>query len=75
MVIVDVDGSASYGGLNSPSRLAWSEGWQPPGAHSALIKWTLAMALSHDDSTINITVVIIIIIIIIVIIIIVSTHR
>jgi len=49
----------------SPSRLAWSVGWQPPGVQSAFIKWTgwtLTMTRSHDDSTMNIVVVIIIII-------------
>jgi len=33
---------------HSPSRLGWSEGWGPPGAQSAFIKWTgwtLAMSL------------------------------
>jgi len=25
---------------HSPSQLAWSEGWRPPGAQSAFIKWT-----------------------------------
>ena len=51
---------------SQPSRLAWSEGWRPPGAESAFIiwtGWTLAMALRYDDSTINIVMVIIIIII------------
>jgi len=38
MAIVDVDGSRNYYQLtHSPSRLAWSEGWRPPGAQSALI--------------------------------------
>jgi len=42
--------------------------WRPPGAQSAFIKlteWTLAVTLSHDDSTMNIVPVIIIIIIVI----------
>jgi len=52
---------------HSPSWLAWSECWRPPGAQSTFIRWTrwtLAMTLvmNHDDSTINIVVVIIIII-------------
>ena len=58
MAMVDVDDSI-YRQTHSPSRLAWSEGWQPPGAQSAFIKWTgwtLAMALRHDDSTINIVI-------------------
>jgi len=32
----------------SPNRLVWSEGWRPPGAQSAFIKWTgwtLAMTM------------------------------
>ena len=47
MATVDVDDS-SYRRTHSPSRLAWSEGWRPPGAKSAFIR--------HDDSTINIVV-------------------
>jgi len=47
-----------YRRTHRPSQLmAWSEGWRPPGIQSAFIKWTewtLAMALSHDNSTINI---------------------
>ena len=34
---------------HSPNRLVLSEGWRPPGAHSAFIKWTgwtLAMTMS-----------------------------
>jgi len=36
-------------GTHSPNRLVWSEGWRPPGAQSAFIKWTgwtLAMTVS-----------------------------
>ena len=58
MAMVDVDNS-NYRRTHSPSRLAWSEGWRPPGAESAFIiwtGWTLAMALRRDDSTINIVV-------------------
>jgi len=58
---------AAYKRTHDPSRLAWSESWQPTGAEphlsdkpSELSKW-----LSHDDSTINIVLSIIIIIIII----------
>ena len=36
MAMVDVDDS-SYRRTHSPSRLAWSEGWRPPGAQSAFI--------------------------------------
>jgi len=32
--------AAIYRRSHSPSRLAWSKGWQPPGAQSAFIKWT-----------------------------------
>ena len=59
MAMVD----ASYRRTHSPSRLAWSEGWRPPGAQSAFViwtGWTLAMALRHDDSTIIIIIIIII---------------
>jgi len=48
----------SYQRTHSPSWLAWSECWRPPGVQSAFIKrtrWTLAVALSqYDSSTINI---------------------
>jgi len=57
---------------HSPSRLAWSEGWRPPGAQSVFTKrtgWTLAMTLAIIyDITINTVMAIIIIIIIIIII-------
>ena len=41
---------------HSPNRLVWSEGWRPPGAQSAFIKWPgkLSQWLCHDESTINI---------------------
>jgi len=29
-----------YRQTHSPSQLAWSEGWRPPGTQSAFIKWT-----------------------------------
>jgi len=55
---------ANFRPTNSPSRLAWSEGWRPPGAQSAFIKYHNAASsrndFGHDDSTINIVVVIII---------------
>jgi len=58
---------AAYRRTHSPSRLAWSEGWRPPGAESAFITWTRVNSRSavwqHDDSTINIVLAIIIIII------------
>jgi len=47
--------AASFRQTHSPSRLTWSEGWQPPCGN-----------FGHDGSTINIAVVIIIIIIIII---------
>ena len=40
--------AANFRQTHSPSRLGWSEGWRPPGAQSAFIKWTgwtLSMAL------------------------------
>ena len=57
--------AANFRWTHSPSRLAWSEGWRPPGAQSTFIRWTgrtLAMTLGHNDSTINIVMAIIIII-------------
>ena len=57
--------AANFRRTHSPSRLARSEGWRPPGAQSTFIRWTgwtLAMTLGHDDSTINIVMAIIIII-------------
>jgi len=52
-----------------PSRLAWSESWQPTGAelHSSDEPSELSKWLSHDDSIINIVLSIIIIINIIII--------
>jgi len=41
--------AAAYWRTHKPSRLAWSEGWQPPSAECAFITWTrctLAMALA-----------------------------
>jgi len=32
--------TAAYRQTQSSSRLAWSEGWQTPGAEFAFIKWT-----------------------------------
>ena len=31
--------AASFQRTHSPSRLAWSEGWRPPGAQSTFIRW------------------------------------
>jgi len=31
---------ATYWRTHSPSQLAWSESWRPPGAQSAFIRWT-----------------------------------
>jgi len=53
---------AAYRRTYSPSCLAWSEGCRPSDTESAFVKWTrwtLAMALSHDDRTINIVICII----------------
>jgi len=47
--------ATSFRLTHSPSWLAWSEGWRPPGAQSTFIRWTgwtLAMT-GYDDSTIN----------------------
>jgi len=46
MAMVNVDGSSRR--THRPSRLAWSEGWRPPGAQSAFMKWngwTLAVTV------------------------------
>jgi len=42
--------------VDSPSRLACSEGWQPPGIESPFMKWTGEISqywLCHGDSTIH----------------------
>ena len=54
-----------YRRTRSTSWLAWYEGWRSVCIHQ-MNRITLATALSHNDSTINIVVVIIIIIIIII---------
>jgi len=46
--LVDADVSSLCRRTHSPSWLAWSGGWRPPGGYFAFIKWTgwtLAMAL------------------------------
>ena len=51
--------AAIYRRTHSPSRLAWSEGWRPPGAQSAFIKMNRVNSCSDhgdEDSTINIVV-------------------
>jgi len=56
-----------YRRTQRPSRLAWSEGRRPPGALTYIRQdepGELAVAIGHDDSTINIVFDIIIIIII-----------
>ena len=32
--------AANFRRTDSPSRLAWSEGWRPPGAQSTFTRWT-----------------------------------
>ena len=60
--------AANFRRTYSPSRLAWSEGWRPPGARSVYIRQmnreNSRNDFGHDDSTINIVMVIIIMIII-----------
>jgi len=61
--------AASFRRTHSPSRLAWSEGWRPPGAQSTLYIHQTNRVNSRndfgpDDSTINIVVVIIMLLII-----------
>jgi len=46
--------AAIYLRTHSPSRLAWSEGWRPPGAQSAFIN--SRSDHGHEDSTIDIVV-------------------
>jgi len=57
---------AAYRQIWGSDRSAWSKGWQLPGAHAALARWTgwtLAVAVQcYDDSTINIVVAITIVI-------------
>jgi len=50
--------AANFRRTHSPSQLAWSEGWRPPGAQSTLSNEP--GDFGHDDSTLNIVVVIII---------------
>jgi len=59
---------AAYRRTHGPSRLAWSEKWQPTGAYyiHQMNRVNSRNDLSHDDSTINIVLSIIIIIIIII---------
>jgi len=39
MMMMDVDGG-TFLSVDSQHTSAWSEGWRPPGAQSAFIKWT-----------------------------------
>ena len=62
--------AANFRRTHGPSRLAWSEGWRPPGAHRSVYIHQMNRVNSnndfgHDDSTTNIVMAIIIIIIII----------
>jgi len=45
MAKVSVDDSSLYKRTHSPSRLAWSEGWQPLGAFTRWTGWTLRVIL------------------------------
>jgi len=53
--------AANFRRTHSPSQLAWSEGWRPPGAHQ-MNRVNSRNDFGHDDSTINIVMAIIIII-------------
>ena len=57
--------AANFRRTHSPSRLAWSEGWRPPGAQSTyqMNRVNSRNDFGHDDSTINIVMAIIIIVI------------
>jgi len=60
-----------FGRTHSPSRLAWSEGWQPPGASIYIHQMNRVNSrndFGHDESTKNIVVLVIIILKIIIII-------
>ena len=53
----------AYRRARSPSQSAWSEGWRPPGAESAFIKWgELSKRFGRHDRTQNCSGIIIIII-------------
>jgi len=66
---------ANFWQSHSPSQLAWSEGWQPPGTHQMnRVNSTTCNDFGRDDSTINIVVVIIVVIVVVVIISKVSLH-
>ena len=59
--------AAIYRQTHSPSRLVWSEGWRPPGAQSAFIKWTgwtlaVTMVMRTAPQTLSLIIIIIIII-------------
>ena len=68
MAMVHVDHTSFYHFTRRLKRLAWSEGWRPPGAQSAICIHQMNRVNSHngfdhDDSTINIIIVVIIVII------------
>ena len=59
--------AAIYRRTHSPSQLAWSEGWRPPGTQSAFIKWTgwtlaVTMVMRTVPQTLSLIIIIIIII-------------
>jgi len=53
MAMVDVD-DANFRRTHSLSRLAWSEGWRPPGVQSRMNRANSHNDFGHEDSTINI---------------------
>ena len=55
--------AANFRRTHSPSRLAWSEGWRPPGAQMNRVN--SRNDFGRDDSTIVMAIIIIIVIIII----------
>jgi len=53
--------AANFRRTRSPNRLAWSEGWRPPGRRRSVyvhqMNWVNSRNdFGHDDSTINIVV-------------------
>ena len=55
--------AAIYQRTHSASQLAWSDGWRPPGAQSAFIKWTgwtLAVTMVMRTAPLTLSLIIII---------------
>jgi len=50
--------AAIYRRTHSPSRLAWSEGWRPPGAQSAFKRLTAMVTMTAPINIITVTIII-----------------